>query len=79
MLFAKNIGKNVSNKYGQKLLDSANKSTTDAIKTVSKIAISKTAEATGDLIGNKIDDKIISFSKSPHGSCTQKMMMLIMK
>ena len=30
--FAKNIGKNLSNKYGQKLLDSAKKSTTDAIK-----------------------------------------------
>ena len=29
--FAKNIGKNVSNKYGKKLLDSAKKSTTDAM------------------------------------------------
>ena len=28
--FAKNIGKNLSNKYGQKCLDSAKKSTTDA-------------------------------------------------
>ena len=37
--FAKNIGKNLSNKYGQKLLDSAKKSTTDAIKTTSKKAI----------------------------------------
>ena len=39
------------------------KSTTDAIKTASKRAIHKTAEATGDLIGNKIDDKITSVSK----------------
>ena len=31
--FAKNIGKSLSNKYGQNLLDSAKKSTTDAIKT----------------------------------------------
>ena len=30
--FAKNIGKNLSSKYGQKLLDNAKKSTTDAIK-----------------------------------------------
>ena len=30
--FAKNIGKNVTNKYGQKLFDSAKKSKTDAIK-----------------------------------------------
>ena len=57
LCFAKNIGKSLSNKYGQKLLDSAKKSTTDAVKTASKRAIQKTAEATGDLIGNKIAGK----------------------
>ena len=41
------------------------KCTTDAIKTASKRAIQKTAEATGDLIGNKIADKIISVLKTP--------------
>ena len=56
--FAKNMGKSLSNKYGQKLLDNAKKAKTDAIKTESKRAIEKTAEATGDLIGNKIADKI---------------------
>ena len=61
--FAKNMGKSLSNKYGQKLLDSAKKSTTDAIKTASKRAIQKTAEAIGDLIGNKIADKITSVLK----------------
>ena len=61
--FAKNMGKSLSNKYGQKLLDSAKKSTTDAIKTASKRTIQKTAEATGELIGNKIADKITSVSK----------------
>ena len=61
--FAKNMGKSLSNKYGQKLLDSAKKSATDAIKTASKIAIQNTAEATGDLIGNKSADKITSVSK----------------
>ena len=61
--FAKNMGKSLSNKYGQKLLDSAKKSTTDAIKTASKRAIQKTAEATGDLIGNEIADKITSVSR----------------
>ena len=30
--FAKNMGKSLSHKYGQKLLDSAKKSTTDARK-----------------------------------------------
>ena len=61
--FAKNMGKSLSNKYGQRLLDSAKKSTTDVIKTASKKAIQKTAKATGDLIGNKIADKITSVSK----------------
>ena len=39
--FTKNIGKNISNKYSQKLVDSAKKSTTDAIKTASRRAIQK--------------------------------------
>ena len=57
------MGKNLSYKYGQKLLDSAKKSTMDAVKTASKRAIQKTVEATGDLIGNKIADEITSVSK----------------
>ena len=56
------MDKNLSNKYGQKLLDSTKTSTTYAIKTESKRAIQKTAEATGDLIANKIADKITSVS-----------------
>ena len=58
--FAKNMGKCLSNKYGQKLLDSAEKSTAceTASKTASKRAIQKTAKATGDLIGNKIANRI---------------------
>ena len=63
--FAKNMGKHVSNKYGQKLLHSAKKSTTDAIKTASKRLI-QTADATGDLMGNKTADKITSVSKNPN-------------
>ena len=39
--FAKNMGKSLSNKYGQKFLDSAKKSTTDAIKRASKRATQK--------------------------------------
>ena len=65
LCFAKNMGKNFSNKYSQKLLDTAKKSPTDVIKTASRRAIQKTAEATGDLIGNKIADKIVSASKKP--------------
>ena len=66
MSFARNMGKNLNNKYGQNVLDSAKKSTTDAIKTQSKRAIQKTAEATGALIGNKTADKVTSvLKKSP--------------
>ena len=63
LYFAKNIGKNVSGRHSQKLLESAKISATDAIKTASKNAIQKTKEATGDFIGNKIADKITSTSK----------------
>ena len=64
MSFAKNIGKNLSNKYSQKIIDTNKKSATDAIKTASQRAIQKTAEAPGDLVGNKIADKITSISKT---------------
>ena len=70
--FARNIGrhatkvaKNMSNKYGQKLADTAKNYAADAIKTALKRAIQNTAEATGDLAGNKIAVKItIGFKKS---------------
>ena len=88
LTFAKNIGENISNKYSQKLFDSAKKSATDAIKTASKRAIQKTAEASAHLIGNRIADKkcIKSVSKKFKNylqkSCTQWnciQMKLIMK
>ena len=60
------MGENLSNKYGQKRLDSAKKSTTDAKKAASKRVIQKIAEATRDLIGNKIADKITSVSTELH-------------
>ena len=51
-------------KYGKKLIDTATKTGIDAAKTTSKRVVQKTAEATGDLIGNKIADKITSIGKS---------------
>ena len=62
------FARSMSNKYGKKLVDTAKKSATDAIKTASKRAIQKTAEATGDLIGNKIADNITSVSKKKSNS-----------
>ena len=46
--------KNLSGKYSQKLLDLAKQSVTDSLEIAPKRAIKKTAEATGDLIGDKI-------------------------
>ena len=63
--FVKHMNKSLGNKYGQKLLDSAKSSIADVIKTASKRAFQKTAEATVDLIGHKIADKITSVSKKP--------------
>ena len=63
-LFAKNISKNLSSKYSQKLLNHTKQSATDAIKTASTRTIQKTAEATCDLIGNKIADRITKLSKN---------------
>ena len=53
----KTLGKNLSGKYSKKLLDHAKQSATDALKSTSIKVIQKTAEATGDLIGNKVADK----------------------
>ena len=52
--FARTFG----DKCGKKLMDPATKTGIDAAKTASKIVVQKTAEATGDLIENKIADKI---------------------
>ena len=60
----KNISKNLSSKYSQKLIDHVKEPATDALKTASKRAIRKTEEATGDLIGKKIADRIIKVSKA---------------
>ena len=44
-------------------MDTAAKTGMDAAKTASKWVVHKTTEATGDLVGNKIADKITSIAK----------------
>ena len=58
--FARKFG----NIYGKKLMDTATKTEMDAAKIVSKRVVQKTAEATGDLIGNNMADKITSLGKT---------------
>ena len=61
MSFARKFG----DKYGKKLMDTATKTGIDAAKIdASKRVAQKTVEATGDLTGNKIADKITSVGKS---------------
>ena len=63
MSFAKNMSKSLSNKYSQKYLDSAKKSTIHAIKTASKRAIRKQQKQMAVLIGNETADKTTNLSK----------------
>ena len=53
-----------NNKYGKKLIDTATKTGIDAAKSAPKRVVQKTSEAAGDLIGNKIADKITLIGKS---------------
>ena len=49
MSFARKFG----DKYGEKLMDTARKTGIDALKSASKKVVQNTAEASGDLIGQK--------------------------
>ena len=66
--FAQNMGKtiskNLNEKYSQKFFDLSKQSATDALKTTSVKVIQKTAEVSGDLIGNKIVNRITKVSRS---------------
>ena len=59
-----NSSKKFSNsKYGKKIIDTTKKEGTSFAKTAGKRIVQKSAEAAGDLIGNKIADKITSLGK----------------
>ena len=67
--FARKFG----GKYGKKVMDTATKTRIDAVKITSNRAVQKTAEATRDLIGNKISDKISSISKQKEKEKTKEI------
>ena len=58
-----NAAKKFGNKYGKNLMDTAKKQGTNFAKTAGKKIVPKSAEAIGDLVGNKIADKITSLGK----------------
>ena len=53
-----------TSKYGKKIIDTTKKQGNEFAKTAGKKIVQRSAEATGDLIGNKIADKITSLGKS---------------
>ena len=55
----------MGDKYGKILIDTAKKNRNRCYKTASKRVVQKTAEAKGDLIGNKVADKITSVGMTP--------------
>ena len=58
-----NAAKKFEDKYGKNLTDTSKKQGTNFAKTAGKRIVQKSAETTGDLIGNKIPDKITSLGK----------------
>ena len=62
--FGDKYGKKIMNTATKTRINAAKKQGTDFAKTAGKKIVQKSAEATGDLIGNKITDKITSIGKS---------------
>ena len=69
MSFARKFG----DKYGEKLMNTATKTGIDDAKTASNRVVQKTAEATGDLTGNKIAEKNTSIVKSKNDDKGQEI------
>ena len=63
MVFS-HLQENLEINMEKKLMDTAKKTGIDAAKTASKRVVQKTTEATGDLIENKIADRITSVGHS---------------
>ena len=54
----------MSNKYGRKIFDKSMDAGKDFAKIAGKKVLTKSAEATGDLIGNKIADRITKSTRN---------------
>ena len=65
------FARNFSDKYSKSLMDNGIDVSKKIVKTAGKKILNKTAKATGDLIGNKIADKITSASKKSHNEKIQ--------
>ena len=61
-----NAAKKFGDKYSKNLMNTTKKQGIDFAKTAGKRIVQKIPETTGDLIGNKIADKITSLGKSKY-------------
>ena len=66
-----------TSKYGKKVIDTTKKQGSEFAKTGGKRIVQKSAEATGDLIGNKIADKINSLGKSKNKEMSEEEEIII--
>ena len=60
----KYVSKKMSNKYGRKILDKSKDAGTDFAKIAGKKVLTKSPEATGEMIGNKRADRITKSSRN---------------
>ena len=58
------VGKSMKKKYGKKILDNSLSAGKEFAKIAGKKVLTKSAEATGDLIGNKIADRITTSARN---------------
>ena len=58
------FAKNIKEKYGKKILDNSISAGKDFAKIAGKKVLTKSAEATGDLIGNKIAERITKSTRN---------------
>ena len=65
--------------YGKKLMNTATKTGIDAAKTASKSVVQKTAEATGDLIGNQNNNNNLNYLIDPIFTNVNRLFVLSYK
>ena len=58
------VSKSIKNKYGKKILGNSSSAGKDFAKIAGKKVLTKSAEATGDLIGNDIADRITKSARN---------------
>ena len=68
------VGKSMKNKYGKKILDNSLSAGKDFAKIAGKKVLTTSAEATGDLIGNKIADRITKSDRNKEEKGNDRIM-----